>query len=184
MLAQRNEDALVHAVEIDAAACTQAVKNMENSPFSNRLTSFPVSIQDYSFKQEKYDLIVSNPPFFSGGTLSNNSDRDAVRHTVKLPHGDLLVAVRSLLKPDGKFCVVLPRIEGLRFKEMAHRYHFFCTKITEVHSKKEKPVERLLLQFEKIEKPIEIDSLVIQKEKRNDWTQDYIDLTGAFYLKM
>ena len=184
MLAQRNKDALVHAVEIDEKACTQAVKNMADSPFADRLTSFPVSIQDYSFKPERYDLIVSNPPFFSGGTLSNNSDRDAVRHTVKLPHGALLLSVQRLLNDDGKFAVILPFIEGLRFEEMAATYNLYCTRKTEVKSKADKPVERLLLEFEKVKKEPIANQLVIQKEKRNDWTDDYIALTGDFYLKM
>jgi len=184
MLAQRNANAVVHAVEIDETACTQAVENMANSPFSDRLTSFPISIQDYSFKQEKYDLIVSNPPFFSGGTLSNNSDRDTVRHTVKLPHGALLLSVQRLLTEKGKFAVILPFIEGLRFEEMAATYNLYCTRKTEVKPKAEKPVERLLLEFEKVKKEPVIDQLVIQKEARNDWTDDYINLTGDFYLKM
>ena len=184
MLAQRNENALVHAVEIDEIACTQAVDNMANSPFADRLTSFPIAIQDYSFKKEKYDLIVSNPPFFSGGTLSNNSDRDAVRHTVKLPHGALLLSVQRLLNDAGKFAVILPFIEGLRFEEMAATYNLYCTRKTEIKSKADKPVERLLLEFEKVKKEPVTNQLVIQKEKRNDWTDDYIALTGDFYLKM
>jgi len=184
MLAQRNESATVHAVEIDETACTQAKDNMSASPFADRLTSFDTSIQDYSFKQEKYDLIVSNPPFFSGGTLSQNSDRDAVRHTIKLPHGALLLAVQRLLANSGKFAVILPFIEGLRFEEMAATYNLYCTRKTEVKSKTDKPVERLLLEFEKGKKEQTTDELVIQKDKRNDWTDDYIALTGEFYLKM
>jgi len=184
MLAQRNENALVHAVEIDETACTQAVENMEASPFCDRLSSFPIAIQDYAFKPEKYDLIVSNPPFFSGGTLSNNSNRDAVRHTVKLPHGALLLSVQRLLTNEGKFAVILPFIEGLRFEEMAATYNLYCTRKTEVKPKAEKPVERLLLEFEKVKKEPATDQLVIQKEARNDWTKDYIALTGDFYLKM
>ena len=174
----------MHAVEIDDTACNQATTNMENSPFSDRLTSFPVSIQDYSFKQEKYDLIVSNPPFFSGGTLSNNPDKDAVRHTVKLPHGALLLSVQRLLTENGKFAVILPFIEGLRFEEMAATYNLYCTRKTEVKPKANKPVERLLLEFQKVKKEPTTDQLVIQKDKRNDWTKDYIALTGDFYLKM
>lgn len=185
MLAQRNTKAQITGVEIDEAAYQQAKDNMKQSPWAERLSIVCQSIQKFAkLHRGTYDLVVSNPPFFSGGTFSDNQDKNSVRHTIKLPHGDLLVAVRSLLKMNGKFCVILPRIEGLRFKEMAHRYHFFCTKITEAYPKKEKKVERLLLQFEKTEQPLVTDSLVIQKEKRNDWTQAYIDLTGEFYLKM
>lgn len=185
MLGQRNGKAAVHAVEIDEIACEQAIHNMRNAPWSDRLTAFPIAIQDYVRQSdEKYDLIVSNPPFFSGGTFSGNQDRDSVRHTIKLPHGDLLSATRSLLHPKGKFAIILPYIEGLRFIELAKTYRLFCTKMTEVHSKEDKPVERLLLQFEFQEKEVQQDKLVIQKEGRNDWTPAYEALTGAFYLNI
>ena len=107
-------------------------------------------------------MIVSNPPFFTGGTLSAQNDRNNVRHTVKLPNGELLSSARRLLKKDGRFCVVLPLIEGLRFKELAQNYCFYCTKMTRVKPKNDKSVERLLLQFEQTEKPTEEDELVIQ----------------------
>ncbi len=185
MLAQRKSDAMVDAVEIDASACRTAELNMKNSPFSNRLNSFQEPIQDYAKTTRKeYDLIVCNPPFFTGGTLSALTSRNEVRHTIKLPNGELLSSVRRLLKKDGKFCVILPFIEGLRFKELARNYNFHCSKVTQVKSKKEKPVERLLLQFEKNNHPEITDELIIQFEKRNDFTPDYIDLTKEFYLKM
>jgi tRNA1Val (adenine37-N6)-methyltransferase len=185
MLAQRKLDANVDAVEIDTTACQTAQKNMLNSPFSNRLNSFEESIQDFAKTTRKeYDLIVCNPPFFTGGTLSAQTNRNDVRHTIKLPNGDLLNSVQRLLKKDGKFCVVLPFIEGLRFKELARNYNLYCTKVTQVKSKKEKPVERLLLQFEKVNQPEITDELIIQFEKRNDFTPAYIALTKEFYLKM
>lgn len=185
MLAQRKSDANVDAVEIDASACNTAQKNMQKSPFANRLNSFEESIQDFAKTTRKeYDLIVCNPPFFTGGTLSSQTSRNEVRHTIKLPNGELLSSVRRLLKKNGKFCVVLPFIEGLRFKELAQNYNFYCSKVTQVRSKKEKPVERLLLQFEKNKQPEVADELIIQFEKRNDFTPDYIELTKEFYLKM
>lgn len=185
MLAQRAVKAQVTAVEIDELACAQAAKNMEASPFAARLKAEMSPIQDFAkLTREEFDLIVSNPPFFSGGTFSENQDRNSVRHTVKLSHGDLILAVQKLLSKNGKFCLILPFLEGLRFQEMAKNYNLFCTKMTEVKPKKDKGVERLLLQFERKEKEQKIDQIIIQKEARNDWTKEYIDLTGAFYLKM
>ena len=185
MLAQRAEGANIHAVEVDQAAAGQARENMEVSPWKGRLQVFHTPVQDYARSvSTQYDLIVSNPPFFSGGTFSHNQDRNSVRHTIKLPHGDLLSAARSLLAPTGKFCLILPYIEGLRFQELARTYHLFCTKVTEVMPTKDKPVERLLMQFEREEKAPEKDSLVIQHNKKNSWTSDYVRLAGDFYLKM
>jgi len=185
MLAQRSKNTEIDAVEIDEAAAQQAAENMSKSPWSNRLNIIQDAIQNYTkATANQYDLIVSNPPFFTGGTFSDESDRNVVRHTVKLPNGDLLAAVRSLLTEDGKFCVILPTLEGLRFQERAQNYRLFCTKMTEVKAKADKHVERVLLQFEKKPKPLVKNSLVIQFEKRNHYTDDYIALTGDFYLKM
>ncbi|MEO0339272.1 MAG: methyltransferase [Bacteroidota bacterium] len=187
MLGQRTQDstAKVHAVEIDEKAAAQAKENMQATDWSARMELYQESIQDYSRKSDlKYDLIVSNPPFFSGGTFSHNQDRNDVRHTIKLPHGDLLIAIRRLLSKQGRFCVVLPLIEGLRFQEMAGEYSLYCTKKTKVKSKADKGVERLLLQFEWDDQPEQVDELVIQHEGRNDWTEAYIGLTRDFYLKM
>ncbi len=185
MLAQRAEKALIHAVEVDEDAYGQACENVQAAPWAGRMSVFHAAIQDYvQTSGQQYDLIVSNPPFFSGGTFSASQDRNSVRHTVKLPHGDLLQAVRKLLSPEGSFCVILPLIEGLRFAELAQDYHLFCTKITEVRPKADKPVERLLMQFQRNSRPLLKDSLVVQHEERNDWTEEYIKLTGAFYLKM
>lgn len=184
MLAQRCPAAVIHAVEIDGEACSQASENMLKTPWATQLHAFNISIQDFSEKNSiRYDLIVSNPPFFSGGTFSTSQDKTSVRHTVKLPHGDLLSAVRSMLDESGKFCVILPHMEGLRFKEMAAGYHLYCTKMTEVKPKADKRIERLLLQFERKPGHLKKDSLVILNENgSNDWTDAYKALTRDFYL--
>lgn len=185
MLGQRNPDLKIHGVEVDQEAFEQAKENMLNAPWADRLEVFHTSIQDFAKTEPgQYDLVVSNPPFFTGGTFSSNQDKTSVRHTVKLPHGDLLTAARSLLKETGKFCVILPFIEGLRFQELAESYKLHCTKIMEVQPKKDKPIERLLMQFEKTRKPVVQESLIIQNNGVNEWTEAYIALTGAFYLYM
>ncbi len=185
MLGQRC-DAEIHAVEIEEAAYLQAKSNFEKADWSNRLTAKKAAIQDFAkLSRDEYDLIISNPPFFSGGTFSHNQDRNNVRHTVKLGHGDLLVAARKLLAKDGKFCVVLPLIEGLRFQEVAKTYALYCTKITEVKSRPGGSVERLLMQFEKTAtENIVKDDLAIYKAKGKAHSTEYIALTKDFYLKM
>jgi len=185
MLGQRLPEAPIHAVEIDEIACEQARENAETAPWADRLHMHQESIQDFTRRwSESFDLIVSNPPFFTGGTFSDKQGRSSVRHTVKLPHNDLLNSVRHLLSPNGRFCLILPLIEGLRFQELAETYQLYCTRITEVHPKADKPVERLLMQFERPKKPCQTDKLIIQKEARNDWREEYVELTKDFYLFM
>lgn len=184
-LAQRTtEDVHIDAVEIDAASVEQARENAAACVWKGRIEIHQQSIQDFAkLSRTNYDLIVCNPPFFSGGVLSDNHARNVVRHTVKMPHGDLLMAVQKLLAKTGKFCVVLPRMEGMRFREMSHQYGLHCTRTTEVIPKSDKPVERLLLQFERVDREEVRDQIVIQKsDVRNDWTDEYLALTGEFYL--
>jgi len=186
MQAQRCPNATVIGVEIDKNSAEQASANMAASPYQERLSVHLGSIQDFAKDtDDKYDLIISNPPFFTGGTFSKDQARNDVRHTVKLPNGDLLRCAHRLLSKDGIFSVILPYIEGLRFKEMADQYGFHLSHMTEVKPKVEKSVERLLMAFKR--NPVDevvTDSLVIQHKKRNDFTDAYIELTKAFYLNL
>ena len=185
MLAQRNSTAIVHGIEIDELSWREAKGNAAACPWAARIHLFHQSIQEYAGRSDsKYDLIISNPPFFSGGTFSANHDRNQVRHTIKLSHGDLLASARQLLQPEGKFCVILPFIEGLRFQELANQYGLFCTHQTEVQPHTNKSVHRLLLQFERQQQITQKDSLIIQKGGRHEYTDAYIALTKDFYLNM
>ena len=186
MLAQRCPAANIIGAEIEKKSAQQAKENMIASPYSDRLSVHLGSIQDFAREtDERFDLIISNPPFFTGGTFSKNQERNDVRHTVKLPNGDLLRSAHRLLSKDGTFAVILPFIEGLRFKEMATQYGLHPSRITEVRPKVGKPVERLLIAFTKSENDaIHEDELVIQHKARNDYTDDYVALTKDFYLKM
>ncbi|MBX2873229.1 MAG: methyltransferase [Saprospiraceae bacterium] len=187
MLAQRCEEGLIHAVEIEEEAFQQAKENMGQAPWADRLMAHLGAIQDFELPkgiEEGFDLIVSNPPFFSGGTFSFNQDRNSVRHTVKLPHNDLLRAVRRLLNKGGRFATILPLLEGLRFKELAESYHLYCTQMIEVQPKPSRSAERLLLVFEKEAKaiPSHTSTLVLMQEDDIHRTEAYRSLTEAFYL--
>lgn len=183
MLAQRNAQAQVVGVEIDEAACEEAASNMKGSPFSDRLSMVNSPIQDYSWNKDgSFDLIVSNPPFFSGGTLSFAGDRNEVRHTIKLSHGDLIQSVKRLLHPAGTFCVILPHIEGLRFLEFAQRAQLYPQRITEVLPREGKEVNRLLIALGRERVAYQTDQLIIRAEGTEEYTESYKELTKAFYL--
>lgn len=185
MLAQRNAHARIDAVEIDENACQQARDNMQNTPWADRLRCIHSAIQDYALDCPNcYDLIISNPPFFTGGVLSESASKTQVRHTVKLPHGDLLSAAASMLSPGGTLAVVLPLIEGLRFAELALRYRLYSERITEVRTRNDKPVSRILLQLTNIiPAKTRKDVLVVQEnDAANTWTPAFKSLVDDFYL--
>ena len=99
MLGQRGTELTnITGVEIDEASFYQAKENINLAPWREKLSVVHQSIQDFSMEvEEQFDLIISNPPFFTGGTLSESQAKNNVRHTVKLPHSDLLRAVKKLL---------------------------------------------------------------------------------------
>jgi tRNA1Val (adenine37-N6)-methyltransferase len=187
MIAQRNEKLITHGIEIDELTFIQASENMTNCPFASRLQCIHDSIQNYARVSElKYDLIVSNPPFFTGGTFSHNENKASVRHTIKLSHIDLLLSVKLLITINGHFDLVLPYIEGLRFVEMALKYDFGLVHITEVKSGKEKNTERLLIRLgHKFNGTAQTSEIMIYNSpKANDYSKEMVALTRDFYLFM
>lgn len=187
MLAQRCSTAQITGVEIDENAFLDAKENASQCAFKDRIVLVKESIQNYSKSHyQSFDLIVSNPPFFSGGTFSSNENKANVRHTIKLPHGDLLIAVTRLLTKEGKFSVILPYIEGLRFVELANRSGLRLKCKTTVYAREEASPERLLLSFCKGESAIDVNEskLIIHEGDSNTYSSDYIQLTQAFYLNM
>lgn len=187
MLAQRYPEAEVHGIEIDETSAAEAKTNFQNSPWSNRMTLIEDAIQNYArITDEKYDLIVSNPPFFTGGTHSSNTNKSQVRHTIKLSHGDLLIAVHRLLSQEGRFEVILPYLEGERLIDMAKRYDLFEIEVTELQPSKDKPIERLLISMgRKSEAKADRKSLIMYEETKphKKYSKEYIELTKGFYLK-
>ena len=159
MMAQRSKDALVTAVEIDEHAAAQATDNALLSPWADRLDVVHSDVQSYAARcEERFDLIVCNPPFYSGGNLSAATSRMALRATKKLSHGDLLTAFRTLLTETGRGVVVLPYIEGLRFSELARSYGLYPVRILQLRNGDEQPIERLIIQLErKRMEPIRFD---------------------------
>ncbi len=146
--AQKSDAKEIVGIEISEKCAQEAKVNFEGSLYASTLKVVCDRIQDFAkFSLEKYALIISNPPFFSGGTFSDNENKHNVKHSPKLSVGDLLIAVRKLMKPDGRFTIVLPYLEGERFIDMAARYDLYPDNIMEIRNKKNNPIERLLISL-------------------------------------
>jgi tRNA1Val (adenine37-N6)-methyltransferase len=185
MLAQKSPKAKVIGIDIDEVSCKEAQENVDASIFSEQVKIGNISIQDFSnITSEKFDLIVSNPPFFTGGTFSANENKANVRHTIKLPHGDLLKSVNVLISPKGRFSVILPFLEGLRFTELAERSGLHLIKETKVKHQENKNIERLLLTFSKLSSPKVQDELCIMDVDTKVYTSAFVELTRDFYKNM
>lgn len=185
MLAQRNEQVKIDAIEIEVVAARQARANVAKSPWAKRVKVHHLNILDFVQKNnQQYDCIICNPPYFNAGTISPKNSKQQSRHTLSYSHLELIEVVVKLLETQGKFSLILPTEEGQVFIEKAKEAKLYLNRLTQVYPKKEKPVERLLMEFGKEEKDLVEEQLIIQYEKRNDYTPDYIALTKDFYLRM
>lgn len=186
MLAQRSFAEQIDALEIDENAYEECVENFENSNWSDRLFCYHASFQEFveeMFEEEQYDLIVSNPPFYTAQYKSENAQRDLARFEDALPFEHLIQGASLLLSDTGIFSVIIPFSEEINFISIAKKFELFPSKITHIKGTPTSEVKRSLLCFSKQEAIIEIDELIIETS-RHIYTQEYSDLVKDFYIKM
>ena len=184
MLAQRSNAEQIDAIEIDEDAYEQCVENFEASPWGDKLFCFHAGLDEFVDEPEdEYDLIISNPPFYTDDYKSDNTSRDLARFEDALPFEELIEAAALLLSDNGIFSVIIPYKEEERFVSMCQELDLFPLKITRVKGTPTSEIKRSLLAFCRIEQTPLIDELVIEISRHN-YTSEYIELTKEFYLKM
>ena len=183
-LAQRSLAETIDAIEIDNDAYEQCTENFENSPWADRLFCYHASIQEFvSEIEETYDLIISNPPFYSENFKSENSARDIARFTDALPFDHLAISAAHLLSENGTFAVILPKKEETHFIEIAAKSKLFPKRICTVKGTPTSEEKRSLLEFTFQKNNPSLETLVLET-KRHLYTKEYRDLVKDFYLKM
>ncbi len=186
MLSQRHPLAHVTGIDISKDSYSLARTNFENSPFAHNLLAVFVSLEQFARTQpEPFDLIVSNPPFYTGAVFDSPEHRQTMRHTVKLSHQELLKNTRDLMADQGQCCFILPFMEGLRFIELANQYGLFLEEKVEVKSYTRSTIVRLLLCFSRL-RPKTLRESVITiyqgKAPEQQYSKEYRMLTQDFYL--
>lgn len=182
MLAQRSF-AEIDAVEIDVDSFIQARENVERSPWLDRIKVYNYSIQKYTdFCQKRYDLIVSNPPFFENASKAAKKARTVARHTDFLSQTDLLQVAVQLLSETGRFAVIYPVEQAQKFQEKAEYFGLFCQRKLYVKPMPEIPTKRILMELSQNKLPYQENTLVIE-DKQYVYTPEFISLIKDFYLK-
>ena len=167
MLAQKYPSAFIQAVEIDENAAKTAKSNFLNSPFFKRIQLFHSSIKDHFINmEEKYDLIISNPPFFINSLNPLNSERGLARHTDVSFFELLLTESERHLNQTGHICIILPlQTAELVMKLVSISGVLKVQKEILIHSFPESKPHRIIVVLG-LEKPIPIkQKLVIYKSK-------------------
>ena len=182
ILAQRNDAAVITGIEIEENAFLQSQDNFNNSKWSQRLSIIHTSLQVYQ-SNTKFDLIVSNPPFFTDSTQANNQYRKFARSTNSLNFKELISKSKTLLSENGIFSVIIPFPRKEEFISIALENNLHLRRICNVKGTSNSPVKRVLMQFNKSQNTILEENLILEKERHN-YTNKYIDLCKDFYLKM
>ena len=183
-MAQRSTAELIDAIELEVGAYEQCVDNFEQSPWGDRLFCYHAGLDEFVDEiDEKYDLIVSNPPFYDEEVSSGDASRDIARQSQSLPFEELIEGVSQLLEKNGSFSIIIPFKSEASFVEIAKENGLFPNRITRVRGNASSGIKRSLIQFGFHSETPKIDELVIEIA-RHQYTEEYVALTKDFYLKM
>lgn len=183
MVAQRNEKALIDGIEIDPDASAQATDNVAASPFAQRIRIFHTSLQDFArTTDQRYDLIVSNPPYFARSLKCPDEKRRLARHSDGLSLSGLIGESASLLTPDGRLALILPYPQQAEPEHWIHTYGLYCIRQTSVCPVAGAAPKRLLVELSRqSHAPVKTGCLILEDDQRRR-TAAYEALTRDFYL--
>lgn len=184
MLAQRSQAEIIDAIEIDDEAYEQCVDNFEQSSWGDRLFCYHASLDEFTEEiEDTYDLIISNPPFYSENYKTDNQQRDLARFQDAMPFDHLLNSASKLLSENGVFSVVIPHQEEKHFIELASKVALYPNNILHVKGTPDSEIKRSLVDFSFKKSTINTSELIIETSRHN-YTEAYKNLTKDFYLKM
>ena len=186
MAAQRTADSCnpITAIELDRGAALAAQHNFADSPWAKRIELAHQSVQDWASQQPAGSVaaIVCNPPYFNHGEQADCQSRATARHTDTLSHHDLLAAISHLLSPTGIASLILPVYEGEQLIDAAHAHQLYCLRVCEVKTTERKAPARLLIALTPSPAERQSEELVIHRN--GEYSEAFVTLTKAFYLKM
>ena len=182
MVAQRNSEAIIDGIDIDTGAIEEATLNFATSPWADRLTAMQIDFNDMACS-ERYDLIISNPPYFTDSLLPPDAARTLARHTGSLSYNQLIEGAARRLTDDGTLALISPAdaegiiIEAATFASLPVR------NITRVVPVEGAAAKRILWLLSRRDIPYHEDTLTIATNE-GTFTSEYVSLTKNFYLKM
>lgn len=183
MLAQRSlPDADIVALEIDETAAGQARENVTRSPWKERVEVVQADFRDYQ-SLDKFDVIVSNPPYFVDSLECPDQQRNAARHNDSLTYEELLEGVAGLLAEDGAFTIVIPVDVADRVKMIAAVKNLYAVRQLNVITKPGSVPKRTLITFTFSNQECVVEELLTELA-RHQYSEEYIALTREYYLNM
>jgi len=185
MIAQKNPEVDILAIEIDEDAKNQAKENVDATPWKERINIVEGDVKDYSFS-EKFDLIVTNPPFYEKEIKSTTSNKNVAHHSENLTLEELLTVIKNNLNHDACFFLLLPYKRNEEIKRLFKDHQLHITKIILVRQSVKHDYFRLMIngKLNKQEnKETEFDEISIWNEKQQ-YTNEFVRLLKDYYLRL
>lgn len=180
MLAQRS-NATIDAIDIDDNAIQDAELNISRCLWKNRIRLHKSRLQDYGVSS-KYDLIVSNPPYFNQSYKANTESRTNARHDDELSPKDLLRFSSIMLNQQGRICVIIPYDNIKAYESIAATFNLHINKLLWIKPTPTKAPKRVLVEYSFAKLPPSEASLIVEDKGRHKYSNDYKKLTKDFYL--
>ncbi len=183
MLAQRFTDAEIDAVEIDENTSSTTARNFNNSPFSDRLKIYPASFEGFldTHPEKKYDLIISNPPFYIDSLKSPKAQKSLAKHT-DLDFFEVLIKyITKHLSSKGLCWLILPLAIASLTKEFAGQSGLYLQKTIKIHSFENSEPHREIVCFGFNQISAEISKLTIYKAI-GDYSEEYMKLLQPYFI--
>lgn len=183
MYAQKNPMSKIDAMDIDEDACKQAKENAAASPFTERINIIHDDVKRFSFPQ-KYDCIISNPPFYEKEIKSNSERKNIARHQSGLVFQELLDVIKANLSSSGTFYVLLPFKRNEEVKKILLKRGLFVSKIVFVKQSMKHNYFRIMIagklnQESKMETLIEEISIC---DDQQQYMEEFKELLNDYYL--
>lgn len=176
MIAQRNPTSDILAIDLNREAVDLARENFENSPFQKQLKVQHQDFKDFS-SEERYDLIISNPPYFQ----ENSSSKDIVaRQQTELTFESLIQKSAGLLSAKGLLSVIIPFESGNYFESRGLEYELCLSRKIKIFGINNAAPKRWILEFSRTEGEILETEFVIEKSPRT-YSDEYLELTKEFH---
>ena len=178
-----NEFTLEKAIEIVEDAAKQASENVKESPFSSQITVHHTSLNNYLSTPLRFDLIVSNPPYFRNSLKAPDKSRTLARHNDDLSLELLFYSGKKMLNQHGIMSIILPAEQEQEAIQMAAYHELQPQRILHVHPLPDKAAKRVCIEFSNAKSKLKHEKLIIEKYGRHQYSEEYISLTKDFYLK-
>ena len=180
--AQRNSESLIDAIEIDAGSANDARANFSQSSWRDRLNLVEDDFLHHTFDQS-YDLIISNPPYFTHSLRATNPSRNAARHDDSMPASEFLKKASGRLNDNGLVSVIFPKDSLERWSEEAHNFGLNASRVCHVFTLPTKDSVRVMVEFSRNEIHEAVMESILIETRRGEISEAYKQMVKDYYIK-